>query len=126
MGYRGIKEINKIEEKFDMVIHAASPSSGIAYNRNKEGTIFINSIVIDSLFKLLNKTQASTFLFFSTSGIYGIHPNNSYPLGEKTVSTLDHLNLKNIYLLSKLAGETLLNTLSETNGKEDFNIETEY
>ena len=46
MGYRGIKEINKIEEKFDMVIHAASPSSGIAYNRNKEGTIFINSIVI--------------------------------------------------------------------------------
>ncbi len=112
MNYEGVNNLNRIESQFDLIIHAASPSSGKAYSNNKEGTMFINTIIIDSLFKTLNKGN-SIFMYFSTTGIYGIHANNKYPLREETFSNLDHLDSKNVYLMSKLTGETTLNTLSE-------------
>ena len=112
MDYKAISSLNNIESKFDLIFHAASPSSGKAYSNNKNGTMFINNLIVDSLFKTL-KNKHSIFIYFSTSGIYGIHNDDQYPLKEETISKLDHLDSKNIYLISKLTGETILNTLGE-------------
>ena len=112
MNEEAISALNNIGCKYDLIVHAASPSSGKAYSNNKNGTMFINTLIVDSLFKIL-KNKQSTFMYFSTSGIYGIHSDDKYPLKEETISRLNHLDSKNIYLMSKLTGETILNTLSE-------------
>ena len=113
MNFSDLKIIDDLKKSFDIVIHAASPSSAKAYSEKKEGTIFINSTAIHALFKLLKDTDKSDFIYFSTSGIYGKHPDNNYPLNENTNINLDHLEDKNIYLNSKLIGETTLNTLGD-------------
>ena len=116
MSFKDLRIIDELKNSFDLIIHAASPSSGNAYSNNKEGTIFINSTIIHALFNLL-KNKKFEFLFFYTSGIYGKHPDYCYPLKETTDTNLDHLEDKNIYLNSKLMGESILNTLGNLFGK---------
>tara|TARA_B100000242_G_scaffold293574_1_gene272135 strand:- start:3541 stop:4590 length:1050 start_codon:yes stop_codon:yes gene_type:complete len=117
MSFKDLRIIDELKNSFDLIIHAASPSSANAYSNNKEGTIFINSTIIHALFNLLKNKKSSEFLFFSTSGIYGKHPDYCYPLKETTDTNLDHLEDKNIYLNSKLMGESILNTLGNLFGK---------
>ena len=63
MDYKAISALNNIERKFDLIFHAASPSYGKAYSNNKNGTMFINNLIVDSLFKTLK--NKILFLFIS-------------------------------------------------------------
>mgnify|MGYP006229978887 FL=1 len=53
MNKEAISALNNIGCKYDLILHAASPSSGKAYSNNKNGTMFINTLIVDSLFKIL-------------------------------------------------------------------------
>lgn len=81
-----------IQEKFDTVLHLASPASPQDYMRKPIETILANTQGTHNLLNLCKKTGAS-FLFASTSEVYGdpqVHPQpedywgNVNPIGPRS------------------------------------------
>ena len=63
------------------------------------------------LLNSLKQNFESRFLYFSTSGIYGLQNDEAYPIKENSSCNLNHLDEKNIYLTSKIFGESTLKFL---------------
>ena len=104
-------KLKNFDKKFDYIIHAASPSNPKSYSQEKVSTLFINSFTIDILLNFLKQNFESRFLYFSTSGIYGLQNDEAYPIKENSSCNLNHLDEKNIYLTSKIFGESTLKFL---------------
>lgn len=92
-----------IGEKFDIVLHLASPASPQDYMRRPLETILANTQGTQNLLNLCKKTGAS-FLFASTSEVYG--DPQVHPQPENYWGNVNPIGPRSCYDESKRLGET--------------------
>ncbi|MCP4648791.1 MAG: NAD-dependent epimerase/dehydratase family protein [PVC group bacterium] len=95
-----------VPKRVDYIFHAASYASPLKFKENPVDVILPNTIGTHNLLKLADAKEAE-FVYFSTSGVYGWHDFDDYPLSEKQFGRLDCSEVKNCYLESKRLGEQL-------------------
>lgn len=94
-------------EKVDFIIHAASQASPRFYGTDPVGTLNANVIGTNNLLHLAKKNSAESFLFFSTSEVYGEVREDQIPTKENEYGYLDPVKVRSCYGESKRLGETM-------------------
>jgi nucleoside-diphosphate-sugar epimerase len=95
------------DDKIDYIIHAASQASPKYYGTDPVGTLSANTLGTHNLLKLAYKHHVKSFLFFSSSEVYGQLEDSHIPTQEKQYGYLDPTNLRSCYAESKRIGETM-------------------
>lgn len=93
------------EEQTDYIIHGASHANTQDFCTDAAGTFLPNVIGTHALLELAHRSHAEGFLFLSSGAIYG--ETQEKRITEKSVGTLDPLDLRNSYAEGKRAGEML-------------------
>jgi len=96
-------EINDI----DFVIHAASIASPTYYRKYPIETIDANVWGLRNLLEFFKNREINSFLFFSSSEIYGDPPPNAIPTKESYNGNVSCIGPRACYDESKRIGETL-------------------
>lgn len=105
--YQDVCEPVNYNEKIDFIIHAASQASPKFYGSDPVGTLNANVLGTNNLLHLAKKNCVESFLFFSTSEVYGEVPENQIPTKEDEFGYLDPANVRSCYGESKRLGETM-------------------
>lgn len=95
------------DEKIDYIIHAASQASPKYYGVDPVGTLSANVIGTKSLLDLALQKQVKSFLFFSTSEVYGVIDSSKIPTKEYDYGYIDPTNVRACYAESKRMGENM-------------------
>lgn len=117
-----IKEIDLLKpihlrfSNIDIIIHGASNSDQRNYAADPIGTMHTNYIGINHLLELAVKKHTKTFLFLSSSEIYG---DITGEITEEAFGHVNTLSLRSCYNESKRAAETLCFCYAEK-----FNLHT--
>lgn len=99
---------DNISQNIDYIIHASSQATPKVFGADPVGTILPNVIGTYHMLELARKQKSlEKFLFISTTGVLGFHPNEDYPLKEDNWGILDPTNVSSCYLESKRMGENL-------------------
>lgn len=93
-----------IADHVDYVIHAASPAVPSLYTRIPVETILPNTVGLNHLLDYARKTEAKSFVFISSSNVYG---TLNAPEVEDKSGVLNYIDVKNSYAESKRCGEAL-------------------
>jgi UDP-glucuronate decarboxylase len=88
------------------IIHAASQASPKYYGTDPVGTINANVLGTHHLLSLAHQHKVESFLFFSTSEVYGAVPHSA-SIAETDYGTLDPTLVRSCYGESKRLGETM-------------------
>jgi nucleoside-diphosphate-sugar epimerase len=96
-----------IEERIDVVIHAASQASPKYYGKDPVGTLSANTLGTHNLLSLAQRCGAEKFLFFSSCDVYGRVADPDIPAREDSYGYLDPTDLRSCYPESKRLGETM-------------------
>lgn len=96
-----------INEKVDLVIHAASQATPKVFASDPVGTLLPNVIGTKNLLEIAETNKVENFLFFSTSGVYGYVNDDEYPIVENCFGRLNPTQLSSCYLESKRMGENM-------------------
>lgn len=94
-----------ITDKVDYIIHAASQASPKYYFVDPVGTLKPNIIGTYNLLELAREKKPESFLFFSSSEVYG--NTNNISIDEKTYGYLSPLEIRSCYAESKRMAETM-------------------
>ena len=99
-----ITEIERIKKlpQFDIIFHCAGYGQPLKFTSDPEKTFLLNTL--STSFLLEKVSENGSFIFLSTSEIYSESSDNI----ESSNITVNPLNSRNCYILSKLFGETLL------------------
>lgn len=103
---KDITEINEneIKEKFDYVLHFASPASPVDYMKYPIETLKVNSIGTEKMLNIALKSE-SIFLFASTSEVYG---DPLIPVqNEEYWGNVNPIGLRSVYDEGKRYGEAI-------------------
>ncbi|MGB9677203.1 MAG: UDP-glucuronic acid decarboxylase family protein [Candidatus Ratteibacteria bacterium] len=103
---KDITKINekKIKEKFDYVLHFASPASPVDYMKYPIETLKVNSIGTEKMLKIALNSN-SVFLFASTSEVYG---DPLIPVqNEQYWGNVNPIGLRSVYDEGKRYGEAI-------------------
>lgn len=95
------------DDKLDYIVHAASQASPKFYGIDPVGTLSANTLGTHNLLKLASKNNLKSFLYFSSSEVYGQVDNSQIPTKENQYGYLDPTNLRSCYAESKRMGETM-------------------
>jgi UDP-glucuronate decarboxylase len=96
-----------IDKKIDFIIHAASQASPKYYGIDPVGTLSANVIGTINLAKLGVKNNVESFLYFSSSEVYGEVPESLMPVKENVFGFIDPARVRSCYGESKRMGETI-------------------
>ncbi len=105
-----IHDVNKpvsIEQDVDIVIHAASQASPKFYGVDPVGTINANILGTSNLLQLAYQKKCESFLYFSSSEVYGVSNTEGKPIAESDYGYMDPTNVRACYGEGKRAGETI-------------------
>jgi UDP-glucuronate decarboxylase len=94
-------------ERIDFIIHAASQASPKYYGVDPVGTLNANVLGTINLLNLARRKNCESFLYFSSSEVYGSVDENKLPINELTFGYLDPTNRRSCYAESKRMGENL-------------------
>lgn len=106
-------EISERVDAFDMVIHAATPSSA---SLNRERPLVMLQTIIDggrNALEIAARTPGSPFLFTSSGAVYGRLPADVVAMSESSPSAPDVLSPGNAYAEGKRVGELLCALMSQ-------------
>lgn len=92
--------------KVDYIFHMASNATPKLFTSDPVGTILPNVVGTINLLNLAKENNIKTFLYFSTSGVYG-NIDRSIPLLENDFGGLDPIDVSSCYLESKKMGENI-------------------
>lgn len=95
------------KEKVDMVVHAASQASPKYYGIDPVGTIMANVLGTRHMLEYARRCQASSFLFISSSEVYGNIEGVDRPILEQDDGFLDPMQIRSCYGEAKRAGEAI-------------------
>lgn len=95
------------DDKLDYIIHAASQASPKFYGIDPVGTLNANTLGTHNLLKLAHRNKLKSFLYFSSSEVYGQVDNSQIPTKENQYGYLDPTNLRSCYAEGKRMGETM-------------------
>jgi UDP-glucuronate decarboxylase len=96
-----------INRKIDYVIHAASQASPKYYGIDPVGTLSANTLGTINMLKLAQINCVESFLYFSSSEVYGTVGDDKIPTTENDYGYLDPTNVRSCYAESKRMGETI-------------------
>jgi UDP-glucuronate decarboxylase len=102
-----VSEKINIDEKIDYIIHAAGQASPKYYFTDPVGTLKANIWGTENLLSIAKKYNAESFLFFSSSEIYGEVPNELNPINEDYFGYLNPIAVRSCYAESKRMGENI-------------------
>ena len=94
-------------DKIDYIVHAASQASPKFYGTDPVGTLSANTLGTYNLLQLARKNDVKSFLYFSSSEVYGQVDDSQIPTKENQYGYLDPTNLRSCYAESKRMGETM-------------------
>jgi len=96
-----------IDQKIDFIIHAASQASPKYYGIDPVGTLSANTLGTMNVLKLAQRNSIESFLYFSSSEVYGILEETKIPTTENDYGYLDPTNVRSCYAESKRMGENM-------------------
>jgi nucleoside-diphosphate-sugar epimerase len=96
-----------IERKIDFIIHAASQASPKYYGTDPVGTLSANTLGTINMIKLAHANTVESFLYFSSSEVYGILDESKIPTNEMDFGYVDPTNIRSCYAESKRMGENI-------------------
>lgn len=96
-----------LDIEFNYVIHAASQASPKYYLIDPVGTLNANIIGTNNILEICKNKKIESFLFFSTSEIYGELSNNNFSIKEDEYGIVDCTNIRSSYSESKRMAETM-------------------
>jgi UDP-glucuronate decarboxylase len=96
-----------IEEPLHFIIHAASQASPKYYGTDPVGTLNANVLGTTNLLKLAKENPIESFLYFSSSEVYGCIDCNRNPIKENDFGYIDPTNVRSCYAEGKRMGETI-------------------
>lgn len=97
----------QFETPIDFIIHAASQASPKYYGTDPVGTLNANVLGTSNLLNLAKKHNVESFLFFSSSEVYGSLRNDLMPINEDCYGYLNPLTVRSCYAESKRMGENM-------------------
>lgn len=97
----------KYPDDIDYIIHAASQASPKYYSIDPVGTGRPNTIGTYNLLELARDKKSCSFIFFSSSEIYGDTSDLKSPIKENDMGPLDPMLFRSCYAESKRMGENL-------------------
>jgi UDP-glucuronate decarboxylase len=95
------------DTKIDFIIHAASQASPKYFGTDPVGTLSANTIGTINMLKLAMAKNVTSFLYFSSSEVYGTVDASRIPTREEDYGYLDPTNVRSSYAESKRMGETM-------------------
>ena len=107
----------KVHQKIDFIIHTASQASPKYYGIDPVGTLNANVLGTNNLLNIAKENQVESFLFFSSSEVYGTITDDKIPTKETDYGFLDCTNVRSCYAESKRLGETMC-----VSWKQQFNV----
>ena len=108
-----IKKQLKIRGKIDYIIHAAGIASPVYYKKYPLETLDVAVQGTRNLLDLAVKKKVKSFIFFSSSEIYGDPPTSEIPTKETFNGNVSCIGPRSCYDESKRLGETLCKTYFE-------------
>ena len=96
-----------VDQKIDLIIHAASQASPKYYGIDPVGTLRANTVGTINMMKLAQSNPVESFLYFSSSEVYGLLDENKIPTTEIDFGYIDPTNVRSCYAESKRMGETI-------------------
>lgn len=96
-----------LNDKVNYIIHAASQASPKYYGKDPVGTLSANVLGTINLLKLAIKNDIESFLYFSSSEVYGEIEENKIPTKENDFGYLDPTQIRSCYAESKRMGENI-------------------
>jgi nucleoside-diphosphate-sugar epimerase len=96
-----------IDDRVDLIIHAASQASPKYYGTDPVGTLAANTLGTHNLLSLARQCAVQDFLFFSSGEVYGRVEKPELPTAEDGYGYLDPTNVRSCYGESKRLGETM-------------------
>lgn len=97
----------KIEGKIDYVIHAASIASPVFYHKFRLETIDVGFLGTKNLLELAKEKSVESFLFLSSSEVYGDPDPKFIPTNEEYLGNVSCIGPRSCYDEPKRIGETL-------------------
>ena len=97
----------EVDSAFDLIIHAASVASPTFYRKYPLETLDANVIGLRHMLDLAHKRGCKSFLYFSSSEIYGDPPAHEIPTKESYRGNVACIGPRACYDESKRLGETL-------------------
>jgi UDP-glucuronate decarboxylase len=97
----------KLDRQIDFIIHAASQASPKYYGTDPVGTLSANTLGTINMAKLAQTNPVKSFLYFSSSEVYGILDDTKIPTTEIDYGYLDPTKVRSCYAESKRMGETI-------------------
>ena len=91
----------------DYVIHAASQASPKFYGVDPVGTLSANVIGTINLLNYSRLSNVKSFLFFSSSEVYGELSSTQMPISEDVFGYINPTNVRSCYAESKKMGESV-------------------
>jgi nucleoside-diphosphate-sugar epimerase len=96
-----------IDYDIDFIIHAASQASPKYYGTDPIGTLNANVIGTINLIKLAQQKNIKSFLYFSSSEVYGNFSEANVSIREDTFGSLNPALIRSCYAESKRMGENI-------------------
>lgn len=96
-----------LTQKYDYIIHSASLASPVHYGSNPIGVSLPNVMGTINLLGHAEKFSPESFLFVSSSEVYGDFGMDKAAIGENEFGKLDPMNPRSCYAESKRMGENL-------------------
>lgn len=97
----------RIKENINFIIHAASQVSPKYYGTDPVGTLSANTIGTFNVLTFAVEKKVESFVFFSSSGVYGQVDNCNIPTKEEQYGFIDIANVRSCYSESKRMGEVM-------------------
>lgn len=98
----------KLYEKVDYIIHAAGIASPIYYKKYPLQAIEVNTQGTKNLLEIAKKQQIKSFLYFSSSEIYGNPDGQNIPTPETYKGNVSSIGPRSCYDESKRLGEAMV------------------
>jgi len=102
-----ISDFVEVEDKIDIIIHAASQASPKFFGLDPVGTLLPNIIGTRNLLEIARKNTVENFLYFSSGEVYGSRADKTVGLSEESYGFVDPLNVRSCYAESKRMAETM-------------------
>jgi nucleoside-diphosphate-sugar epimerase len=96
-----------LKQKIHYIVHAASQASPKYFRSDPVGTLSANILGTANLLKLATECRPDSFLYFSSSEVYGELDQSLIPNNELTYGYLNPSSLRACYAESKRMGETM-------------------
>ncbi len=103
----------KIEGEVNYIIHAASIAAPLFYNKYRLETIDVGFLGTKNMLELAKDKKVESFLFFSSSEVYGNPDSNNIPTKEDYYGNVSCIGARAAYDESKRIGETLCITYAD-------------